>query len=86
MAAELWPGALSAAARADDPRKGERIVLVTQQKDATRAQFLAYAKSKGASELSVPAEFMVTEHLPLLGSGKLDFPGVDKMVRERAAA
>ncbi len=61
-------------------------MLVTQRKDATRAEFLAYAKSKGASELAVPAEFLVAEQLPLLGSGKLDFPGVDKMVRERAAA
>ncbi len=83
LAAELWPKALSAAATEIDPRKGERIVLVTQQKDAARADFMAYAKSKGASDLSIPAEIMVVEHVPLLGSGKLDFAGVTKMVRER---
>ena len=83
LAAELWPKALSAAASEVDPRKGERIVLVTQQKDATRADFQAFAKSKGAAELMIPAEIMVVEHVPLLGSGKLDFAAVTKMVRER---
>ncbi|WP_330083670.1 acyl-[ACP]--phospholipid O-acyltransferase [Methylocystis iwaonis] len=83
LAAELWPKALSAAATEIDPRKGERIVLVTQQKDATRADFAAYAKSKGASDLSIPAEVMLVEHVPLLGSGKLDFAAVTKMVRDR---
>ncbi len=33
LAAELWPKAMSAAATEIDPRKGERIVLVTQQKE-----------------------------------------------------
>ncbi|MCQ4190383.1 acyl-[ACP]--phospholipid O-acyltransferase [Methylocystis suflitae] len=83
LASELWPDALSAAATEIDPRKGERIILVTQRKDATRADFQAYAKSKGASDLMIPAEIMLVEHVPLLGSGKLDFAAVTKMVRER---
>ena len=36
LAAQLWPSAMSAAATEIDPRKGERIVLVTTQKDASR--------------------------------------------------
>ncbi len=83
LAAELWPKALSAAATEMDARKGERIVLVTQERNATRADFQIYAKSKGASELSIPAEVVVVDQIPLLGSGKLDFAGVTKMVRER---
>ncbi|MCC3245877.1 acyl-[ACP]--phospholipid O-acyltransferase [Methylocystis sp. WRRC1] len=83
LAAELWPKAISAAATEVDPRKGERIVLVTQEKNATRADFQAYAKSKGAADLMVPAEVLVVEKVPLLGSGKLDFAGVTKMVRDR---
>ncbi|RNJ48303.1 acyl-[ACP]--phospholipid O-acyltransferase [Methylocystis hirsuta] len=83
LAAELWPDALSAAATEIDPRKGERIILITQRKGATRADFQAYAKAKGASDLMIPAEIMIVEHVPLLGSGKLDFAAVTKMVRER---
>jgi len=83
LAAELWPGALSAAATEIDPRKGERIILITQHKDATRADFQAYAKSKGAADLMIPTEILVVEQVPLLGSGKIDFAAVTKLVRER---
>ena len=48
LAAQLWPDVLSAVATAPDPRKGERLVLVTQKKGATRCEFQAFAKSKGA--------------------------------------
>jgi acyl-[acyl-carrier-protein]-phospholipid O-acyltransferase/long-chain-fatty-acid--[acyl-carrier-protein] ligase len=83
LAAELWPNALSAAGTEIDPRKGERIILLTQQKDATRADFQSYAKSKGASDLMIPAEIVIVEDVPLLGSGKVDFAAVTKLVRER---
>ncbi|MCX7900406.1 MAG: AMP-binding protein, partial [Methylocystis sp.] len=83
LAAELWPKSLSAAATEIDARKGERVILVTQEKGATREAFQTYAKSKGASELATPYEVIVVEKIPLLGSGKLDFAGVTKMVRER---
>lgn len=83
LAAELWPAALSAAATEIDPRKGERIILITQQKDATRADFQAYAKSKGAADLMIPTEIVAVDHVPLLGSGKVDFAAVTKLVRDR---
>ncbi|HEV7260433.1 MAG TPA: acyl-[ACP]--phospholipid O-acyltransferase [Bosea sp. (in: a-proteobacteria)] len=84
FAAELWPDALSAVASVPDARKGERLVLVTAQRGATRAAFQAHAKSKGASELMVPAEILVVPAVPVLGSGKLDFAGVTRLVRERS--
>jgi acyl-[acyl-carrier-protein]-phospholipid O-acyltransferase/long-chain-fatty-acid--[acyl-carrier-protein] ligase len=86
LAAQLWPDILSAVATAPDPRKGERLVLVTQKKDATRSEFQAYAKSKGASDLMIPAEVVVLDRLPVLGTGKIDMVGVAKLVKERAAA
>jgi acyl-[acyl-carrier-protein]-phospholipid O-acyltransferase / long-chain-fatty-acid--[acyl-carrier-protein] ligase len=86
LAAELWPDAVSAVAAAPDARKGERLVLVTQKKDAKRADFQAFAKSKGASDLMVPSEILVTDNVPVLGSGKLDFVGVAKLVKERVSA
>jgi acyl-[acyl-carrier-protein]-phospholipid O-acyltransferase/long-chain-fatty-acid--[acyl-carrier-protein] ligase len=33
----------------------------------------------------LPAEVIVVEKVPVLGSGKLDFAGVTRMVRERFA-
>jgi acyl-[acyl-carrier-protein]-phospholipid O-acyltransferase/long-chain-fatty-acid--[acyl-carrier-protein] ligase len=84
LASELWPQAMSGCATAPDPRKGERVVLVTTQKDATRAAFQAFAKSKGASDLMVPADIIVLDKLPILGSGKVDNVSLTKFVREKA--
>jgi acyl-CoA synthetase (AMP-forming)/AMP-acid ligase II len=83
LAAECWPDALSAVVAVPDPRKGERLVLVTQKAGAARAAFQSFAKSKGVADLMIPAELIVTKEMPLLGSGKLDFAGVKRLVEER---
>lgn len=85
LANEIWPDAPSAVATMPDARKGERLVLVTEKKDAVRAAFLAHAKSRGASDLMIPAEIVVVDRMPLLGSGKINYPAVTGLVRERAA-
>ncbi|MFC6792508.1 acyl-[ACP]--phospholipid O-acyltransferase [Methylobacterium komagatae] len=86
LANDLWPDRLSAAAAVPDARKGERLVLFTQAKDATRAAFQSFAKGKGASDVSIPAEVVVLEDIPLLGAGKVDLVAVSKLARERASA
>jgi acyl-[acyl-carrier-protein]-phospholipid O-acyltransferase/long-chain-fatty-acid--[acyl-carrier-protein] ligase len=86
LAADLWPDALSAVVAQPDARKGERLVLVTQQKGASRAQLASFAKSRHASELMLPSEVWVVDKLPLLGSGKVDVVELAKLVAERAAA
>jgi acyl-[acyl-carrier-protein]-phospholipid O-acyltransferase/long-chain-fatty-acid--[acyl-carrier-protein] ligase len=85
LAGEIWPGVPSAATVIPDPRKGERIILATQSREATRVDFIARIKSKGLSELSIPSEVVFIEDLPLLGSGKIDFAGVAKLLRESGA-
>jgi acyl-[acyl-carrier-protein]-phospholipid O-acyltransferase/long-chain-fatty-acid--[acyl-carrier-protein] ligase len=86
LAAELWPNSVTAVAAIPDPRKGERLVMVTDKHGATRADFIAYARAKHASELMFPSEIIVLDKLPLLGSGKVDQLAIDKFVREQAAA
>jgi acyl-[acyl-carrier-protein]-phospholipid O-acyltransferase/long-chain-fatty-acid--[acyl-carrier-protein] ligase len=86
LASDLWPGVLSAVGTRPDPRKGERLVLLTEKTGASRSDFLAFAKSRGASEMMVPAEIVTVDKVPLLGSGKIDFAGVNRVVRERAEA
>ena len=77
---------MSAVAAVPDPRKGERLMLVTDKHGATRSEFQAYARSKHASELMLPSEVIVLDKLPLLGSGKVDHLAVAKFVREQAEA
>jgi acyl-[acyl-carrier-protein]-phospholipid O-acyltransferase/long-chain-fatty-acid--[acyl-carrier-protein] ligase len=86
LAAELWPNSVTAVSAVPDARKGERLIMVTDKHGATRADFIAYARSKHAAELMFPAEVIVLDKLPLLGSGKVDQLAIDKFVREQAAA
>ena len=86
LAAELWPDSGSAVVTVPDPRKSERMVLVTQKTGATRAALQAFARSKGASEMMAPSEVIVVDRLPLLGSGKVDYAGVTTLLRDRVAA
>jgi acyl-[acyl-carrier-protein]-phospholipid O-acyltransferase/long-chain-fatty-acid--[acyl-carrier-protein] ligase len=86
LAHELWPEALSAAAAVPDARKGERIILLTEQVGADRSALLAHARRSGATELMVPAELRVVEAVPVLGSGKIDLAGVQRMAERLAAA
>ena len=86
LAAELWPNYVTAVSAVPDARKGERLIMVTDKHGATRADFMAYARSKHASELMFPAEIVILDKLPMLGSGKVDQLAIDKFVREQAAA
>ncbi len=79
LATGLWPEALSVAVALPDPRKGERIVLLTEKAGATRAEFHAHLRTAGASELLLPAELRVVARLPLLGSGKPDLPAAQAL-------
>jgi acyl-[acyl-carrier-protein]-phospholipid O-acyltransferase / long-chain-fatty-acid--[acyl-carrier-protein] ligase len=88
LASELWPNAQSAVVAEPDPRRGERLVLVTEKEGATRAAFQAYTKPRGASDLMMPAEVIVVGKLPVLGSGKADLVSVARLVagRQQVAA
>jgi acyl-[acyl-carrier-protein]-phospholipid O-acyltransferase / long-chain-fatty-acid--[acyl-carrier-protein] ligase len=88
LSSGLWPDAQAAVVTLPDPRRGERLVLVTDQGGATRAALQGHAKATGASDLMVPSEVIVVDRLPLLGSGKADLVAVARLVlgRESAAA
>jgi acyl-[acyl-carrier-protein]-phospholipid O-acyltransferase/long-chain-fatty-acid--[acyl-carrier-protein] ligase len=86
LAGDLWPQHLSAVVAVPDLRKGERLILATQKKDATRSEFTAFAKQQHAADLMIPSEIMIFDKLPLLGSGKVDLVSLAKLVDERRAA
>jgi acyl-[acyl-carrier-protein]-phospholipid O-acyltransferase/long-chain-fatty-acid--[acyl-carrier-protein] ligase len=74
LAGKLWPDAAHAVISQPDPRKGEQLVLVTTQPDAAVPALLAHARAQGVAELMVPRAIRVIEQLPLLATGKVDYP------------
>lgn len=85
LAGKLWPDALSVVSSLPDTKKGERLVLLTDAPNATRAEFLAFAKSNGAMDMMVPAEVTIGK-VPVLGSGKVDFVAARKIAEDALSA
>jgi len=80
IAAKTWPGHFHAAVTFADERKGEKIILATQSRDADRSAILATIQEQGLSELHMPKEIVFIKELPLLGSGKIDYPTLNKVL------
>src|SRR3954471_15889482 len=81
----VWKDTAHAVVALPDPRKGERLLLVTTQCDAAVRTLLAETRERGVPEIMVPRDIMVVDHLPLLGTGKVDYPAVQKLAEARGA-
>ncbi|MDH5412289.1 MAG: 2-acylglycerophosphoethanolamine acyltransferase, partial [Alphaproteobacteria bacterium] len=79
-AATAWPENAHAVVAIPDERKGEQLILVTDRPDATREALLAQIRASGGPELACPRDIVVVAEVPMLGSGKTDYPAVAKLV------
>lgn len=80
LVSTLWPEHGHAVVSIPDPRKGEALVLVTAHRDATREQLAEFARHKGFAELGVPRTIIQVDEVPLLGTGKINYPAVSDIV------
>ena len=82
FAHKLWPGEQTAVVAVKDEKKGEQLVLVVPDKGKTLGEFKDYAKKNGLPDIASPRKAVVAE-IPLLGSGKIDYPKLQKTVEEQ---
>ncbi|NQV22158.1 MAG: acyl-[ACP]--phospholipid O-acyltransferase [Rhodospirillales bacterium] len=80
-ASALWPEHMHAVVALPDTRKGERLILVADNKDATRDALVAHAKEQGIAEFMVPKTILILDALPILGTGKIDHVTVKERVK-----
>ncbi len=85
LSAELWPHLITVVVSLPDPRKGERLALLTTDATCTREAFSQFARRKGATELMVPSDILVVDKIPLLGSGKPDYVAALAAAKEKLA-
>ena len=85
-ASALWPDYSHAAVCVADGRRGESIVLVTTNPEASRADLVTWVRNHGVPELAVPRRILGAGEIPVLGTGKTDYVSVGKMVAERLSA
>jgi acyl-[acyl-carrier-protein]-phospholipid O-acyltransferase/long-chain-fatty-acid--[acyl-carrier-protein] ligase len=79
LAADVWPDCWRAVVSIADPKKGERLVLVTDETEAVTATLLAYAQAIGAPELMAPRKIVKVGEPILLGTGKTDYVAVQRI-------
>ena len=73
---------LHAAVAAADGRKGERVVLFTTYSQTTRDVLREYFLQAGHSVLYVPSRIVSIAAMPLLGTGKPDYLGLQKQAEK----
>jgi acyl-[acyl-carrier-protein]-phospholipid O-acyltransferase/long-chain-fatty-acid--[acyl-carrier-protein] ligase len=86
MASGLWPEANHVCVSLPDSKKGETLVLLTDQAGADREALSTYARAQGLPEISVPRQVIVVPAVPVLGTGKLDLPAALELAQRLQAA
>jgi acyl-[acyl-carrier-protein]-phospholipid O-acyltransferase/long-chain-fatty-acid--[acyl-carrier-protein] ligase len=79
LAADVWPDCWRAVVAISDAKKGERLVLVTDEPGAVTASLLAHAQAVGAPEIAVPRKIVKVGEPVLLGTGKTDYAAVQRI-------
>lgn len=81
----LWPQALHAVVTVPDAKKGEQIVLLTNQPMAARDVIAEYYRTIQMTELALPRRVLVLGTMPILGTGKMDYQKAKAIALEDAA-
>jgi acyl-[acyl-carrier-protein]-phospholipid O-acyltransferase / long-chain-fatty-acid--[acyl-carrier-protein] ligase len=86
LVASLWPDAQHAVISRPDARKGESLLLVTSRNGADVRDILALAREHGVPEIMVPRSILPVASVPLLATGKVDYPAVAQLVEASESA
>ncbi len=79
LAAALWPNDQHAVLAIADARRGESLLLMTTHDGATVGDIVDFARGRGAADIGVPRAILHVDALPLLGTGKVDYPAAQAL-------
>jgi acyl-[acyl-carrier-protein]-phospholipid O-acyltransferase/long-chain-fatty-acid--[acyl-carrier-protein] ligase len=85
LVAAAWPDASHAVISVPDARKGESLLLVTTRNNPDTHDLLSAARQRGVPEIMVPRATLAVRAIPLLATGKVDYPAVARLVEEHRA-
>lgn len=78
--AQLWPNHTHAIVAIPDEKKGEQLILLTENKEAQRQEITEYVRQQGLSELGLPKKIIYVDQVPVLGTGKIDYLTAQEIV------
>ena len=76
---DLWPDNRHAVIAVSDDKKGERLILFTDNGTANLSHVAEFAKSEGIPPLAVPKTLFKLSEVPVLGSGKTDYVTLQRL-------
>jgi acyl-[acyl-carrier-protein]-phospholipid O-acyltransferase/long-chain-fatty-acid--[acyl-carrier-protein] ligase len=79
IASAAYPDWRHAVVALPDSRRGERLVLVSEAPAIRRDALIEAATRERLPELAIPRDIIAGVALPLLGSGKTDYPSVQRL-------
>jgi len=82
IAASIWPELLHAAVIGTSAKGAERILLYSEAVKADKAAFIKKVQEQGYSELLIPHTIYPGTKIPVLASGKIDYPTLEKQLME----
>jgi acyl-[acyl-carrier-protein]-phospholipid O-acyltransferase / long-chain-fatty-acid--[acyl-carrier-protein] ligase len=85
LVAALWPDAQHAVINLPDARKGESLLLVTTRQNADTKDLLVHARARLVPEIMVPRAILPVPSVPQLGTGKVDYPAVQRLAEAALA-
>lgn len=65
-----------------DSIKGEKLVLFTTKKDMQRSEIKKLLKAEGYPDLYLPREVRYIDVMPVLGTGKTNYPALEKNYKD----
>jgi acyl-[acyl-carrier-protein]-phospholipid O-acyltransferase/long-chain-fatty-acid--[acyl-carrier-protein] ligase len=81
LAAQAAPGRAHAATLVASERRGETILLFSEDANLRREHLLAAARETGIADVAVPRMVITIDKLPRLGSGKFDYVTLAEMAK-----
>ncbi|MEE9271867.1 MAG: AMP-binding protein [Robiginitomaculum sp.] len=76
----VWPDNEHVALILPDPNKGEKIVVISDSKVINRDDIRTWTQQHGVPELAIPRKVFTVAEIPLLGTGKVDYAGAQKLM------
>jgi acyl-[acyl-carrier-protein]-phospholipid O-acyltransferase/long-chain-fatty-acid--[acyl-carrier-protein] ligase len=82
IAEAAYPAHRHAVVALPDPRRGERLVLISEAPEIKRDALVAAAHREELPEIAIARDVVIVPTLPLLGSGKTDYAAALKLANE----
>jgi len=78
---QIFPDSQHIVVSIPDEKKGEQLILISTQKAISYKQLTQ--KAKGIASISLPKKFIHIDALPILGTGKINYPAAIELALEQ---